>query len=323
MAKHRCAIVIPAKNAMATLPRVIEKALAQQVPWPFEIIVIDSGSKDGTKEYLRNQSRIRLIEIEPQEFGHGKTRNLGIAAADADLVAFLTHDAEPANGFWLINLVAALEQEKGIAGVFGRHIAYETASPFIKRDLDLHFQNFLRHPLIVDRDLDTPRSETEESWKQLLHFYSDNNSIIRKSVWKDFPYPDVDFAEDQLWAKSIIEAGYKKAYAPEAIVFHSHDYTWGEQLRRAFDESHNFYRYFGYKLSPQPAEALAKMLGLAIQAFRQEIDEGFGTVTFGHRARRAGQLVALIAGHCLGANHERLPRSLVARLSLDRRLFQA
>jgi len=322
MAKHRCAIVIPAKNAMATLPKVIEKALAQQVPWSYEIIVIDSGSSDGTKEYLRDQSGIRLIEIEPHEFGHGRTRNLGIAAADADLVAFLTHDAEPVDAAWLRNLVAALEQNPDIAGAFGRHVAYETASPFTKRDLELHFQSIQRHPLIVYRELEALRYETDEGWRQLLHFYSDNNSIMRKSVWNDFPYPDVEFAEDQLWAQHIIQAGYKKAYAPDAVVFHSHDYSYSEQLRRAFDESRNFHKYFGYKLSPSPIEALAKIVRFSFEAFRQEVDESFGVVTVGDRFRRAGQRAALVAGHCLGANHEKLPRSLSTRLSLDRRLFR-
>ncbi|MBD9595457.1 glycosyltransferase [Ensifer sp. ENS05] len=323
MAKHRCAIVIPTKNAMATLPKVLAKALAQQVPWSYEIIVIDSGSSDGTKEYLRGQSRIRLVEIEPQEFGHGRTRNLGIAAADADLVAFLTHDAEPVDSTWLRNLVAALEQNPDIAGAFGRHIAYETASPFTKRDLELHFQNIQRHPLIVYRDLEAQRYETDEGWRQLLHFYSDNNSIMRKSVWNDFPYPDVDFAEDQLWAQNIIQAGYKKAYAPDAVVFHSHDYSYSEQLRRAYDESRNFRKYFGYRLSPSPVEALARIVRFSFEAFRQEIDERFGIVTIGDRLRRAGQRAALVAGHCLGANHEKLPKSLSARLSLDRRLFRS
>lgn len=323
MAKHRCAVVIPTKNAMAFLPKVMKKVLAQQTPWTYEIIAIDSGSRDGTREYIRGLERVRLIEIAPREFGHGKTRNLGIEAADADFVAFLTHDAEPVDEHWLANLVATSEQDPRIAGVFGRHIAYDTASPFTKRDLDQHFQGFLHHPLIVHRALDPARYESDEGWRQLLHFYSDNNSLMRKSVWEAFPYPDVEFAEDQLWARSIIEAGYWKAYAPDAAVYHSHDYSFTEQLRRAFDESRNFRKYFGYKLSPRPIQALIAMGSFVFQAFRQKVDDRFGKVTLNHRLKRAGQRVALVAGHCLGANHERLPHSISARLSLDQRLFNA
>jgi rhamnosyltransferase len=323
MAEYRCAVVIPTKNAMRVLPPVIEKVLAQKTPWPFEVIVIDSGSSDGTKDYLRTLSRVRLVEIAPEEFGHGKTRNLGIDLADADFVAFLTHDAEPVYENWLANLVAAAEQDTAIAGVFGRHLAYPTASPFTRNDLDRHFEGFLAHPLVVSRDLDAERYATDEGWRQMLHFYSDNNSLMRKSVWKDIPYPDVEFAEDQIWARSIIEAGYKKAYAPNAIVYHSHDYGVVEQLRRAFDESRNFTKYFGYRLSPSVRRTVVAAAKFARQAFRQKIDGRYGEVTFNHRFERAAQRIALVIGHCLGANHEKLPRAIASRLSLDHKLFRS
>ncbi|MGV2107982.1 glycosyltransferase family 2 protein [Agrobacterium vitis] len=323
MTKYHCAVVIPTKNAMAVLPKVMEKVLHQQTPWPYEIIVIDSGSRDGTKDYLRSLERVKLIEIDPRDFGHGKTRNLGIQTADAQFVAFLTHDAEPVDEHWLGRMVAVAEQDIRIAGVFGRHIAYDTASPFTKSDLDQHFRGFLHHPLVVHRELDPARYQADEGWRQLLHFYSDNNSLMRKSVWERFPYPDVEFAEDQLWAKSIIDAGYWKAYAPDAVVYHSHDYSFIEQLRRAFDESRNFTRYFGYRLSPNLGQALAGMGKFTVQAFRQKIDPAYGTITFRDRLKRATQRIALVAGHCLGANHEKLPGFLTDRLSLDNRLFKS
>jgi len=323
MSKHRCAVIIPTKNAMAFLPRVMAKVLSQKTSWTYEIIVIDSGSSDGTAQYLRGLENVRLIEIAPEEFGHGKTRNLGVAASDAEFVAFITHDAEPVDEHWLQNLVAVAEQDPRIAGVFGRHIAYESASPFTKRDLSLHFEYFLTQPSIVYRDLDSKRYDTDVGWRQFLHFYSDNNSLMRKSVWVDFPYPDVEFAEDQLWAKKIIEAGYWKAYSPKAMVFHSHDYSFIEQLKRAFDESRNFSKYFGYRLSPNPAHACAAIVRSTIQTFGQSIEECYGHASFGDRLQRAAQRAAVITGHCLGANHEKLPTGISQRLSLDYGLFKA
>jgi rhamnosyltransferase len=323
MAKYRCAVVIPTKNAMPGFSRVMEKVLNQKTAWSYEVIVIDSGSRDGTKEYVRGLQHVRLIEISPRDFGHGKTRNLGICAADAEFVALLTHDAEPLDEHWLARLVAAAEKDPSIAGVFGRHLAYDSASPFTKSDLDRHFEGFLRHPLIVHRDLDPKRYEADQGWRQFLHFYSDNNSLMRKAVWQLIPYPDVEFAEDQLWARNIIEAGYAKAYAPDAVVYHSHDYTFSEQLRRAFDESRNFKKYFGYALSSKFRPALSATCKLAFEAFWQKVDGRYGTVSFKHRLRRAGQRVALITGHFLGANHEKLPSLVTGRLSLDKRLFKA
>lgn len=324
MAKYRCAVVIPTKNAMPGLRRLMERVLSQKTQGPYEVIVIDSGSRDGTVEYLRSLTRVRLFEISPQSFGHGKTRNLGIKIADAEFVAFLTHDAEPANDYWLDNLLAAAEQDPRIAGVFGKHVAYECASPFTKADLDRHFGGFLHHPLIVHRDVDPSRYADDEGWRQFLHFYSDNNSLMRKATWERFPYPDVEFAEDQLWARQVIEAGYAKAYAPDAIVIHSHDYNVSEQLRRAFDESRNFRKYFGYRLSPRVFPALAAIAHFTIQAFTQQLDEEkYGEVTLGDRARRASQRMATVAGHFLGTHYDKLPAWVTDRLSLDNSHFKA
>lgn len=323
MTHYRCAVVIPTKNAMRALPGVMQKVLTQRAPWPYEIIAIDSGSRDGTSDYLRGLRDVRLIEIAPREFGHGKTRNLGAELADAEFVAFLTHDAEPVDENWLLNLVSSAEQDPAIAGVFGRHIAYETASPFTKSDLDKHFEGFFAHPLVVSRGLDPSRYDSDEGWRQMLHFYSDNNSLLRKSVWEKHPYPDVEFAEDQIWARSIIEAGYSKAFAPNAVVYHSHDYGTVEQLRRAFDESRNFTKYFGYRMSPNPRHAVSAAGKFALRAFREQLDERYGKVTFRDRVKRAGQRAALVAGHCLGANYERLPGIVSSSLSLDRKLFEA
>lgn len=323
MPRYHCTVVIPIKNAMRFLPKVMDKVLSQRASWPFQVIAIDSGSTDGSTNYLRELNRIRLVEIPPREFGHGKTRNLGVKLSEAEFVAFLTHDAEPEDENWLSNLVRAAEQDPTIAGVFGRHKAYDTASPFTKSDLDKHFEGFRAHPLVVSRDLDPVRYDTDEGWRQFLHFYSDNNSLLRKSIWKKIPYPDVEFAEDQIWARSIIQEGYRKAYAPDAVVFHSHDFGAVEQLRRAFDESRNFSKYFGYKLSPNPGHALLAAYKMGTQAFRQQLDQQYGEVTSIQRLARAGQRAALVTGHCLGANYQKLPASFSSWLSLDQKLFDA
>ncbi|WP_416409247.1 glycosyltransferase family 2 protein [Agrobacterium rosae] len=323
MHTQKCAVVIPAKNAVNILPRVLSQVMSQKTKWSYEIIVIDSGSTDGTVEYLRQHNEIRLIKILPSEFGHGKTRNLGIQAANAEFVAFLTHDAVPCDEYWLANLVAVAEEDASIAGVFGRHVAHEHASPFTKSDLDKHFEGFSAHPKILGRDTDPTRYETDQGWRQLLHFYSDNNSLLRKSVWEKIPYPDVEFAEDQLWARAVIEAGYCKGYAENAVVYHSHDYGVREQFQRAFDESRNFKKYFGYKLTPSFLRMCEAVVRLSIQAFQQKLDVRYGKVEFSDRFGRALRRSALVAGHCAGANHEVLPIWLSARMSLDQKLFRA
>jgi len=316
----KASVVIPTKDPGKIFIRVLDQTLTQKTPWPFEIIVIDSGSKDGTVEYAQTKPGVEVIPIPPQSFGHGRTRNLAISRARGEFVALLTHDALPADDQWLVNLVGAVEQHSSIAGAFGRHLAYPHASPFTKRDLENHFAGFLAHPLIVNRYIDEQRYEQDLGWRQFLHFYSDNNSCLRRSVWEKLPYPDVEFAEDQIWALRIIEAGWSKAYAPEAVVYHSHDYTVIDSLRRAFDEAAAFRRLFGYRLGGSPRNMVRSIVGLSARDRAWAKSNGVSSST---ARKRVLQDVALVIGHGLGARADSLPAWVQARVSRDRRMFNS
>ncbi|MGQ5711028.1 glycosyltransferase family 2 protein [Desulforudis sp. DRI-14] len=242
-------VTILTKNPGPIFREVLSAVLSQETTWPYEVLVVDSGSSDGTVDFVRQHSGVRLVKIKSGDFGHGRTRNLAVSMARGQYVAMLTHDAKPANNKWLSNLVKPLEANLSVAGVFGRHIAYPNHTPCTKRDIEQHFNQFLQWPAVMGIE-DPERYARDQGYRQVLHFFSDNNACLRKAVWEKIPYPDVDFAEDQLWAKAIIEAGYKRAYADDAVVFHSHDYSVRDTLRRSFDESRALKRLFGYDLCP-------------------------------------------------------------------------
>jgi O-antigen biosynthesis protein len=86
-------------------------------------------------------------------------------------------------------------------------------------------------------------------WRMTLHFYSDNNSAMRRSVWEKLPYPEVDWGEDQIWCWEMLKLGMTKAYADKAVVWHSHDLGEAEHIKVAASEGHMFARYFGYDLT--------------------------------------------------------------------------
>jgi rhamnosyltransferase len=238
----------------------------QELDAGFEVIVIDSGSKDGSIEAVpTGDPRFRLIEIEPSSFGHGKTRNFGIRQARGEFCAFLTHDAAPADRSWLRELVRPLIEDEQVAGVFGRHIAYEDATPFVAWELERHFATFKNRPKVWIEDRHAYAND--QSLRQVFHFYSDNSSCLRKSVWERHPYPEVDFAEDQLWAKQVIEAGFRKAFAWNSVVHHSHNYSPWEKLRRSFDEARAFRMLFGYTLCP----SWRAMMRQAYRASRRDL----------------------------------------------------
>lgn len=245
----KVSVVIPTYNAGPVFEKVLSAVMSQKTPWPYEVLIIDSGSADATLETVANYPNVRLHKIEKQQFNHGDTRNLGVRLTEGDYIAFLTHDATPANTNWLYNLVTTLEKYPGAAGVFGKHFAYPGASPFTVRDMEAHFQNLLNYPLYLTKETNTKRfNAKDEQWMQLLHFYSDNNSCMRRSVWEKIPYRPIKFGEDQVWADDVIKAGYGKVYAPRAAVYHSHEFGPEAHRERNKTEAAFFKHFFGYAL---------------------------------------------------------------------------
>lgn len=320
-AQIKVSVVIPAKNPGMLFRRVLHAVLEQKTPWPFDVLVVDSGSRDGTLEYCQALSaqhdNLRVHAISPAEFGHGRTRNLGVSLTSGEFIALITHDALPANDKWLANLVAAVERAPDVAGAFGRHLPYPSASPYTVRDLTLHFDGFLSWSPIFRME-DPQRYEREAGYRQVLHFFSDNNACIRRSVWQQIPYPDVDFAEDQIWAKQVIEAGYGKAYADDAVVYHSHDYSVIELMRRSFDEASALLALFGYKLCPNLAHLMVQSLRMTLADWRyswssSQVGQHWKWMLAAPFRNLAGQ-----AGFYLGQHSRKLPSWLRARISLDK-----
>ncbi len=323
MGNHKTApkasIIIPVKNGGKLFERVLDAVLAQDVPWPFEVLVIDSGSRDGSCGYARSRN-VHVLEIDPGDFGHGRTRNLGASLTTGEFIVFLTHDALPTDTRWLRNLIDACDPDPSTAGAFGRHIAYPGASSVTRRELAAHFAGF-GEKTTVFRMEDPARYAREEGYRQFLHFFSNNNSCLRRSVWKRYPFPEVDFAEDQIWAKTVIEAGYGKAYAPNACVYHSHDFGVLETARRSFDESRALHRIFGYVLVPSLYHAVRTWAYLVHRNrawIREEVPDSTNRLM--ETLKSPAFALAKMAGLYLGGREASLPAWTVSRLSRDKAL---
>lgn len=313
-------VVIPTKNGGPLFKQVLERVTCQKVPGTLDILVVDSGSTDETLDIVRQYPQVRLIEIQPREFGHGKTRNFAVSKAKGEFVAMITQDALPASDDWLAKMAEPLLANSQVAGVFGRHLAYPDASIFTRHELEAHFEGFTKQPLAK---LDShERYANEEGYRQFLYFFSDNNAMLRRSVWEQIPYPEVDFAEDQAWARLIIEAGYQKAYAHDAAVYHSHNYGLFERLQRSFDESYALRRLFDYKGETSFKHAVRSLLALTRRDLKVALQEGLFQEHILQVIRMPMDNMMRILGTFLGQRAEKLPTALRLRLSRDRRLMQ-
>jgi rhamnosyltransferase len=239
-------IVIPTKNAGPDFKNVLDAIFAQETGYKFEVICVDSGSKDGTTELIRSYP-CALYEIDPSDFGHGKTRNYGASLGTGDYIIFVTHDALPVNNTWLQNLVDALKTDDSVVGGFGAHYPYPDCNVLDARDISAHFARFGSETKVMYID-NKERYQNDKDYYHLMSFFSDNNSCIRRDIWQRYPYPEVKFAEDQIWMRAMLEKGYKKVYCPEAPVYHSHNFSLREYFSRYYDEHQAVYGLFGQYL---------------------------------------------------------------------------
>lgn len=214
-------VLIPTYHPGPGIVRVLESVAAQRVEVPYEVVIVDSTSPQDDVERMRSYP-IRFHQIRPDEFGHGRTRNLLADLARGEVLLYLSQDAEPASDHWMSRLLQALNDES-VAGAYARQIARPGADPLIRFFLERTYG-----PTPACRRLAASASVRIDDI-----FFSNVSSAIRRDVWKQHPFrDDVIMSEDQYWAFDVLRAGYDVVYAPQAQVYHSHNYTLPSLFRR-------------------------------------------------------------------------------------------
>jgi rhamnosyltransferase len=236
------------------------------------------------------------------EFLHGASRNLAARAAKGDVLVFTTQDAYAADAQWLARISEPLRTEEALAGVYGRQIPHEGATP-----PERFFLDFLYGP--------EPRVQRASSPAQLsLHttLFSNVNSAIRREIWERFPFAeDVFFAEDQDWSRRVLLAGHAIRYEPKAAVRHSHAYTVRAAFKRFFDTGASADR--GFLAGGADSSSVLRR-----EAFRYAKEEVAWLARTGRRRwipYAAVYELAKFLGLQLGARHKRLPLWAKRRLS--------
>ena len=236
-------VVIPVKDGAESLGRLLEALRDER---PDEVLVIDSGSSDGSRELAR-AAGAEVLSIAPEEFGHGRTRNLGAERTSGELICFLTQDAVPLPG-WLDAYRRAFALGERVGAAYGPHLPLDSTSPMIARELAEFFAAFAPngHPVVQG-----PGDPV---------FLSNVNACYRRDCWQEIRFPDVPYAEDQAFARAMLAAGWTKVYEPRPRVLHAHDYGPVEFMRRYFDEYRGLRETLGHvePLTPRSVLGLTR-----------------------------------------------------------------
>jgi rhamnosyltransferase len=193
-------------------------ALKAQAHQDWELIVIDSGSTDGSVDLIRQARPQHFLQIRPHQYNPSRVMNEGMRLARADFGIFLNADATPQGTDWLAPLARAL-QDPQTAAVFSRQIPRPGCAAVYAHD--------------YERCFGTGRESIR--WE---HFFSMVSSGIRKDIWGRRGFLEkMQYSEDDEYTRWCRTQGFRVVYCPESVVMHSHNYTPEQAYRRSFGEA--------------------------------------------------------------------------------------
>lgn len=218
-------LIVPTLNAGGEWLTWLE-AFNSQTCKPDQLLVIDSSSTDKTAN-LAKESGFSVDVIKRGEFNHGGTRQYGLDVLDdIDVVVFLTQDAVLSGVDSLCNIIEPFSDQT-VAAVCGRQLPRKLAMP-----IEAHARLYNYSSTSFSRSI----NDVGEFGLKTA-FISNSFAAYRVTALHEvggFP-DDVIFGEDMFVATKLLMHGYDIAYAADACVYHSHDYSLWQEMKRYFD----------------------------------------------------------------------------------------
>jgi rhamnosyltransferase len=240
---------------------------------------------------------VGLHRIPPEEFGHGKTRNLGARLAQGEFLVYIPQDATPVGHDWLEKLLRPFA-DASVAGVYAKQVPRPEA-------------NAMEKFFLLDTYASTPeaRSLAQGEEASLARcFFSTVSGAVRASVWANHPFrEDIIMSEDQAWASEVMRAGHTIAYEPRSCVLHSHQYGIAAVFRRNFDSGYSIKQIFAGRTGMPLSRAVMKLARAAVFVLRE------GTTC--DRLKFLPYEAARYIGFLLGTHAESLPLSIRRKFS--------
>jgi len=295
-------VIIPTFNGQETLEELFA-TLHRQKLQPIEILVADSSSGDQTVS-ICEKNGARIWPISQNDFDHGGTRTFLAEKAVGDILVFFTQDAILASRDALSKLIEPLLKNETCACSYGRQLPQHNATWHAA-----HLRKF-NYP-----EKSAIRAFEDRTQFGLRTIFTSNSFAAYK---KDYLAGvggfknGLIFGEDTCTVGRILEAGYKIAYAGEAAVYHSHNYSIAEEFRRSFDIGvlHSSEKWL--------INTFGKAEGIGIKyaqsAVMQLIEERRYLLIPDFIARVAMKYL----GYKLGRSYSNLPLSLLPTLSMNR-----
>lgn len=232
-------VIIPVKNGEKTLEKCLAAISRQTIADQIEIIILDSCSADNSLE-IALKFKARVIDIPNGTFNHGLTRNLGIQYANGELVYFTVQDAYLAENNQLEKMAAHFTDEELQAVVGMQAVPNDSdknPAKWFKRMTEpvtsyQHFPNGTFSRLSLKKQLSA------------IDRWDDVNAMYRRSALTAIPFIETSFAEDKIWARDALQAGYKIAFDPSLVVYHYHHNDFAYAFKVSYIVNYAYYSFW-------------------------------------------------------------------------------
>lgn len=222
----QASVIVRAKNEAGTIERTLRAVRDQTVET--ELLVIDSGSTDGTLEIARTWCD-RLITLPPERFRYGLALNLGAREAAAPIHVALSAHCCPERTDWIEQALRLYERED-VAGAAGMMVLPDGSPASEGRPYHQRIEDVQAHPF----------------WG-----FSNHASSWRAEAWRRHPFDEqLDYAEDKEWALRVLQAGWTVAYDRGLWVDMSH--AWRAGAKEVFQRHRRGYRAVGSFVELRP-----------------------------------------------------------------------
>jgi rhamnosyltransferase len=224
MSAKTTAIIMRSKDEMPYAVTALER-LAKQTWTDWTLYNVDSGSKDGTLDVVRQYNPDRVTVIPPASYVPGKVLNEMIARTREEFIVFLNADAIPLDEFWLERLLQPLLDGSADATMSKQHARAEAR--FV---VDYDYRRAY--------DPKNIKAENED-------FFSAVACAFRRTWWDRIKFPESGYAEDLAWAKACREQGARLKLVLDSEVEHSHNYTLKGLYTKKFRHGQTYHRMYG------------------------------------------------------------------------------
>ena len=224
MEKKTVDVIIPVYRPGKEFGELLRR-LEKQEHRPEKILVMNTGRENWNEEWEKCPI-LEVHHLEQKDFDHGGPRKTGAVLSDADILVFMTQDALPADKKLIGNLIRPLEEEK-TGAAYARQLPKEDC-----RFLECYTRSF-NYPSEshIRTAADIPSCGIK------TYFCSNVCAAYDREVYEKLGgfVDHAIFNEDMIYAGNLVKKGYAIAYAADAKVYHSHNYSALQQFHRNFD----------------------------------------------------------------------------------------